>query len=113
MDCSLPGSSVHRILQAKILEIQLQHQYYSPSNEYSGLISLKIDWFDLLAVRGTLRSLFQHCSLKTSIIRFSAFFKVLLSQPYMTTGKIMALTRRTFVGKVMSLLLNCGARGDS
>ena len=77
----------------KILEIQLQHQYYSPSNEYSGLISLKIDWFDLLAVRGTLRSLFQHCSLKTSIIRFSAFFKVLLSQPYMTTGK----TIRTFV----------------
>ena len=78
----------------------------SPSNEYSGLISLRIDWFDLIAVQGTLRSLLQHHSSKASILRCSAFFIVQLSHPYMTTGKTRALTRRTFVGKVMSLLFS-------
>ena len=74
----------------------------SPSNEYSGLISFKIDWFDLLAVQGTLKSLLQHHSSKASILWHSAFFIVLLSLPYTTTGKPIALSRRTFVGKVMS-----------
>ena len=74
-----------------------------PGNEYSGLISFRIDWFDLLAVQGTLKSLFQHHSSKASILQCSAFFTVHLSHPYMTTGKTMALTRRTFVGKDMSL----------
>ena len=77
-----------------------------PSNEYSGLISFRMDWLDLLAVQGTLKSLLQHHSSKASILRHSAFFIVQLSHPYMTTGKTIALTRRTFVGKVMSLLLN-------
>ena len=77
------------------------------SNEYSGLISLRIDWLDLLAVQGILKSLLQHHSSKASILRFSAFFIVHLSHPYMTTGKTIALTRWTFVGKVMSLLLIC------
>ena len=81
-----------------------------PSNEYSGLISFRIDWFDLLAVQGTLESLLQHHSLKASILRRSAFFMVQLSHPYMTTGKTIALTRWTFVGKVMSLLLNTLSR---
>ena len=76
----------------------------SPSNEYSGLISFGMDWFDLLAVQGTLKSLLQHHSSKASILRCSAFFIVQLSHPYMTTGKAIALTRQTFVGKVMSLL---------
>ena len=78
----------------------------SPSNEYSGLISFRVDWFDLLAVQGTLKSLLQHHSSKASILRCSAFFMVKLSHPYMTTGKAIALTRQTFVGKVMSLLFN-------
>ena len=78
----------------------------SPSNEYSGLISFRIDWFDLLAVQGTLKNLLQHHSSKASILRRSAFFMVQLSHPYMTTGKTMLLTRRTFVGKVMSLLFS-------
>ena len=78
----------------------------SPSNEYSGLISLRMDWLDLLAVQGTLKSLLQHHSSKTSILWHSAFFIVQLSYPYMTTGKTIALTRWTFVGKVMSLLFN-------
>ena len=78
----------------------------SPSNEHPGLISFRMDWLDLLAVQGTLKSLLQHQSSKASILRHSAFFTVQLSHPYMTTGKIIALTRRTFVGKVMSLLLN-------
>ena len=73
----------------------------SPSNEYSGLISFRLDWLDLLAGQGTLQSLLQHHSSKASILRHSAFFVVQLSQPYMTTGKIIALTRQTFVGKVM------------
>ena len=82
----------------------------SPSNEYSGLISFRIDWFDLLAVQETLKSLLQHHSSKASILRHSAFFTVQLSHPYMTTGKTLALTRRTFVGKVMSLLFNMLSR---
>ena len=78
----------------------------SPSNEYSGLISFRIYWLDLLAVQGTLNCLLQHHSSKASILRHSAFFIVPLSHPYMTTGKTIALTRQTFVGKVMSLLFN-------
>ena len=77
-----------------------------PSNEHPGLISFRMDWLDLLAVQGTRRSLLQHHSSKTSILQCSAFFIVQLSHPYMTTGKTIALTRRTFVDKVMSLLLN-------
>ena len=76
----------------------------SPSNEYSGLISFRMDWLHLLAFQGTLKSLLQHCSSKASILWHSAFFIVQLSHPYMTTGKTIALTRQTFVGKVMSLL---------
>ena len=75
----------------------------SPSNEHPGLISLMMVWLDLLAVQGTLKSLLQHHSSKASILRCSAFFTVQLSHPYMTTGKTITLTRRTFVGKVMSL----------
>ena len=82
----------------------------SPSNEYSGLISFKIDWFDLLAVQGTLKSFLQHHSSKASILQCSAFFMIQLSRPYMTTGKTIALTRWTFVGKVMSLLFNMLSR---
>ena len=82
----------------------------SPSNEYSGLISFRADWLDLLAVQGTLKSLPQQHSSKASILQCSAFFKVRLSHPYITTGKTIALTRRTFVGKVMSLLLNMLSR---
>ena len=78
----------------------------SPSNEYSGLIPFRIDWFDLLAVQGTLKSLLQHHSSKASILQCSAFFMVQLSHPYTTTGKTIALTRRTFVGKVMPLFFN-------
>ena len=82
----------------------------SPSNEYTGLISFRTDWLNLLAVRGTLKSLLQHHSSKASILRCSAFFMVQLSQPYMTTGKTIALTRQTFFGKVMSLLFNTLSR---
>ena len=82
----------------------------SPSNEYSGLISFRIDWLDLLAVHGTLRSLLQHHSSKASILQCSAFFIVQLSHPYMTTGKTIASTRWTFDGKVMSLLFNMLSR---
>ena len=82
----------------------------SPSNEYSGLISFRMDWLDLLAVQGALKSLLQHNSSKPSILQCSAFFIVQLSHPYMITGKTIALTRRTFVGKVMSLLLNMLSR---
>ena len=78
----------------------------SPSSEYSGLISFRMDWLDLLAVQGTLKSLFQHHSLKASILWCSAFFIVQLSHPYMPTGKTIVLTRWNFVGKVMSLLFN-------
>ena len=82
----------------------------SPSNEYSGLISFRMDLLDLLAVQGTLKSLLQHRSSKASNFQHSAFFIVQLSHPYMTTGKTIALTRRTFVGKVMSLLFNILSR---
>ena len=82
----------------------------SPSNEHPGLISFRMDWLDLLAVQGTLKSLLQHHSSKTSILLCSAFFIVQLSHPYMTTGKTIALTRWTFFGKVMSLLLNMLSR---
>ena len=78
----------------------------SPSTEYSGLISFRMDWLDLLAVQGTLKSLLQHHSSKASILQRSVFFMVQLSHPYMTTGKTIALTRRTFASKVMSLLFN-------
>ena len=82
----------------------------SPSNEHPGLISFRMDWLDFLAVQGTLKSLLQHHRSKPSILQCSAFFTVHLSHPYMTTGKTIALTRRTFVGKVMSLLLNVLSR---
>ena len=82
----------------------------SPSKEHPGLISFRMDWLDLLAVQGTLKSLLQYHSSKASILRCSAFFTVLLSHPYMTIGKTIALTRRTFVGKIMSLLFNMLSR---
>ena len=82
----------------------------SPSKEHPGMISFRMDWLDLLVVQGTLKSLLQHHSLKASIFRPPAFFTVQLSHPYMTTGKTIALTRRTFVGKVMSLLFNMPSR---
>ena len=92
-------NSSHEV--AKVLELQLS---IIPSREISGLISFRMDWLDLLAVQGTLKSLLQHHSSKASILRRSAFLTVQLSHPYMTTGKTTALTRRTLVGKVMSLL---------
>ena len=98
-------SSSHQV--AKVLEFQLRHQSF---NEYSGLISFRMDWLDLLALQGTLKSLLQHYSSKASILQHSAFFIVQLSHPYMTTGKTIALTIWTFVGKVMSLLLNMLSR---
>ena len=82
----------------------------SPSNEHPGLISFRMDWLDLLAIQGTLKTLLQHHSSKASIFRQSAFFTVQLSHPYMTTGKTIALTRWTFVGIVMSLLFNVLSR---
>ena len=82
----------------------------SPSIEYSGLISFRMDWFDLFAVQGTLKSLLQHPSSKASILQCSAFFIVQLSHPYMTTGKTITLTRWTFVGKVITLLFNTSSR---
>ena len=82
----------------------------SPSSEYSGLISFRMDWLDLLAVQGTLKSLLQHHSSKASVLRHSAFFIVQLSHPYITSGKTTALTRQTFVGKVMSLFFNMLSR---
>ena len=82
----------------------------TPSSEYSGLISFRMDWLDLLDVQGTLKSLLQHHSSKASVLQCSAFFLVQLSHPYMTTGKTVALTRRTFAGKVTSLLCNMLSR---
>ena len=82
----------------------------SPSNEYSGLISFRMDWLDLLAVQGTLKNLFQHHSSKASILQCSSFFIVQLSHPYLTTGKTIVLTRQMFVGKVMSLFFNMLSR---
>ena len=98
-------NSSHEV--AKVLEFQLQH--HSLQRNW-GLISFRMDWLDLLAVQGTLKSLLQHHNSKASILRSSAFFTVQLSHPYMTTGKTIALTRRTFVGKVMSPLLNILSR---
>ena len=92
---------------AQVLELQVQ---ISPSNEYSGLISFRVDWFDLLAVQGTFDNLFQHHNLKASILQGSAFFMVQLSHPYMTIGKTIALTMQIFVGKVKSLLFNTLSR---
>ena len=82
----------------------------SPSNEYSGLISFRVDWFDLFAIQGTLKSLLQHHNSKASVLRCSAFFMVQRSHPCMTTGKTIALTRRTYAGKAMSLLFNMLSR---
>ena len=92
---------------AKLLEFQLQ---ISPFNEHPGLISFRMDWLDVLAVQGTFKSLLQYHSSKASILQSSAFFTVQLSHPYMTTGKTIALSRWTFVGKAMSLLLNMLSR---
>ena len=89
------------------MEFQLQHQSF---HEYSGLISFRMDQFDLLAIQGTLKSLLQHHSSKASILQHSAYFMVQLSHPYMITGKTIALTRQTFVSKVMSLLFNMLSR---
>ena len=82
----------------------------SPSNEYSGMISFRIDWFDLLAVLGTLKNLLQYHSSKASVLQLPVFFMVQLSHPYMTTGKTLALTRQTIIGQVMSLLFNMLSR---
>ena len=98
-------SSLHQV--AKVLDFSFS---VSPSNEYSGLVSFRMDSLDLLAVQGTLKSLLQHHSSKASVAQHSAFFIVQLSHPYMTTGKTIALTRRIFVGKVMSLLFNMLSR---
>ena len=99
------NESAHRIKWPKYLSFSI-----SPSSEYSGLTFLRMDWLDLLAVQGTLKSLLQHHSSKASILRHSAFFMVPFLHPYMTTGKTIALTRWTFVSKVMSLLFNMLSR---
>ena len=101
------NKTVLRIRQPKYWSFSFN---ISPSNEYSGLISFRIDWFDLLAVQGTLKSILQHHSSKASVLWCSAFFIVKLSHPYMTTGKTIALIRWIFVGKVMSLLFNMLSR---
>ena len=101
------SESVLRIRWPKYYSFSLS---ISPSNEHLGLISLRIDWLDLLAVQGTLKSLLQHHSLKKSVPQHSAFLMVQLSHPYMTTGKTIALTRWTFVSKVVSLLFNMLSR---
>src|SRR5574340_110614 len=101
------NESAHRITWPKYWSFSFST---SPSNEHSGLISFRMDWLDLLAVQGTLKSVLQYHSSKPSILWHSAFFTVQLSHPYMTTGKTIALTRRTFVGKVTSLLLNMLSR---
>ena len=98
-------SSLHHVAK-----VQLQHQFQYSTSEYSGLISFTMDWLHLLAVQGTLKSLLQHHISKASILWCSAFFTVQLSHPYMTTGKTIALTRQTFVDKVMSLLFNMLSR---
>ena len=98
-------NSSHEV--AKVLEFQLQHHSFQRT---PGLISFRMDWLDLLAVQGTLKSLLQHHTSKASILQCSAFFTVQLSHPYMSTGKTIALSRQTFVGKVMSLLFNMLSR---
>ena len=102
-----PNESVHRIRWPKYWSFSFN---ISPSSEHPGLISFRMDWLDLLAVQGTLKSLLQHHSSKASILQCSAFFTVQLSHPYMTMGKTIPLTRWTFVGKVMSLLFNMLSR---
>ena len=97
------NESAHRIKWPKYWSFSFN---ISPTNEYPGLISFRMDWMDLLSVQGTLKSLLQYHSSKISILWHSAFFIVQLSHPYMTSGKTIALTRQTFVGKVMSLLFN-------
>ena len=112
---SSPSPPAFNLSQPQVFESYLRIRWpkcwsfslsISPSNEYSGLISFRMDWFDLLAVQGTRKSLLQHHTSKASILRRSAFFIVQFSHPYMTTGKTIALTRWTFVSKVMSLLFN-------
>ena len=130
MDSSTPSCPVHHQLLLELAQTHVHQvgdaiqpvlciswpKYWSfsfsisSSNEYSGLISFRMDWLDLLAVQETLKGLLQHHSSKASILRCSAFFTVQLSHLYMTTGKTIALTRRTFVGKVMSLLFNMPSR---
>src|SRR5574341_617694 len=111
-----PNPSNIRVFSNESMRRMRWPEYWSfsfsiiPSKDRPGLISFRMDWLDLLAVQGTLKSLLQHHSSKASILRHSAFFTVQLSHPYMTTGKTMALTRRTFVCKVMSLLLNMLSR---
>ena len=107
---SFPASGSFSMSQLFALKYWSFRFSISPSNEYSGLISFRIDLFDFLAVQGTLKSLLQHHSLKTSILWHSAFFMVQLSHPYMTTGKTIALTRWTFASKVMSLLFKMLSR---
>ena len=102
-----PKESVLHIRWPKYWSFSLR---ISPSNDYSGLISFRMDWLDLLAFQGTLKSLLQHYSSKVSFLHCSAFFIVQLSHPYMTTGKTIALTRQIFVGKVMSLLFSMLSR---
>ena len=112
-----PNPSQHQSLFQWVNSYMGWPKYWSfsfsiiPSKEHPGLISFRMDWLDLLAVQGTLKSLLQHHSSKASILWHSVFFTVQLSHPYMTTGKTIALTRRTFVGKVMSLLFNMLSRG--
>ena len=103
---SFPASGSFQMSHSFASSGQSWNLSISPPNEYSGLISLRIDWLDLLEVQGTLKSLVQHHSSKSSILQHSAFFMVQLSHPYMTTAKTIALTRWTFVSKVMSLLFN-------
>ena len=108
-------SQHHGLFKESVLHIRWQKYWsfsfsISPSNEYSSLISFMMDWLDLLAVQGTLKSLLQHHRSTASILQCSAFFIVQLSHPYMATGKIIALTRQTFVDKVMSLLFNMLSR---
>ena len=107
---SIRDFSNESTLRMRWLKYQSFSFCISPSNEYSGLIFFRIDWFDFHAVQGTLKSLLQHHSSKASILQHSAFFTVQLSHPYMMTGKTIALTRRTLVGTVMSLLFNMLAR---
>ena len=107
---SIRAFSNESVLSIKWPKYQSFSLSISPSIDHSGLIFFRMDWLDLLAVQGTLKSLLQHHSSKASILRHSAFFIVQLSHPYMTTGKTIALTRQTFVGKVMSLLFNMLSR---
>ena len=112
---SFPSSGSFQMSQFFVLTGHLSQRWsfsfsISPSNEYSGLISFRMNWLDLLAVQGTLKSLLQHHSSKASVLQWSALFIVQLSHPYMTTGKTIALTRWTFADKVMSLLFNMLSR---